>query len=84
MNERADVAWSTGGHSGIDTTLYGYADGAMGDQLVVDMAGGWDNTDMPKYIAAALGVNMNEVTELLNANGTAWVPKDEEDLSRKA
>lgn len=79
LNDRAGLEWSTGGHTGVDTTLYGYAAGNMGDRLVLDMAGGWDNTDLPKYVAAALGVDMDEVTELLNANGTEWVPRDEEE-----
>ncbi|EUC34839.1 hypothetical protein COCCADRAFT_3820 [Bipolaris zeicola 26-R-13] len=76
LNARAGLKWSTGGHTGVDTTLYGYAVGEIGDRLVADMAGGWDNTDMPKYIADALGVDMDEVTELLNAQGRAWVPVD--------
>ena len=79
LNDRAGLEWSTGGHTGVDTTLYGYAAGGMGDKLVLDMAGGWDNTDLPKYVAAALGVNMDEVTELLNVNGTEWVPRDDEE-----
>ncbi|EOA84241.1 hypothetical protein ACJQWK_01198 [Exserohilum turcicum] len=78
LNARAKLEWSTGGHTGVDTTLYGYAAGEMGDRLVLDMAGGWDNTDMPKYLAKALGVDMDKVTELLNAQGTAWIPVDAE------
>lgn len=77
------LEWSTGGHSGVDTTLYGYAAGDMGDQLVLDMSGGWDNTELPKYLATALGVNLEEVTQMLNAHGTAWTPKNTEELERK-
>ncbi|KAH6882293.1 repressible alkaline phosphatase [Alternaria rosae] len=83
LNARAGLEWSTGGHTGVDTTLYGYAAGGMGDRLVLDMAGGWDNTDLPKYVAAALGVDMGKVTELLNANGTEWVPRDDGESERK-
>ncbi|USP72897.1 Alkaline phosphatase [Curvularia clavata] len=78
LNARAGLKWSTGGHTGVDTTLYGYAAGEMGDRLVLDMSGGWDNTDLPKYLATALGVDMDEVTELLNLQGSAWVPVDGE------
>jgi alkaline phosphatase len=78
LNARAGIEWSTGGHTGVDTTLYGYAAGEMGDRLVIDMSGGWDNTDLPKYLATALGVDMNEVTEMLNTKGAAWVPVDQE------
>lgn len=83
LNARTGLEWSTGGHSGVDTTLYGYAAGDMGDQLVLDMSGGWDNTELPKYLATALGVNLEEVTQMLNAHGTAWIPKNTEELERK-
>lgn len=83
LNVRAGLEWSTGGHTGVDTILYGYAAGDMGDRLVLDMSGGWDNTDLPKYLATALGVDMDEVTELLNAEGTAWVPVDEDEPVNK-
>jgi alkaline phosphatase len=50
----------------------------MGDRFVLGSAGGWNNTDLPKFIAAALGVDMDGFTELLNANWTEWVPRDDE------
>ncbi|KAM0271927.1 hypothetical protein ACHAQH_008907 [Verticillium albo-atrum] len=70
MNTRTGHAWSTGGHSAVDTTLYAYGAGDMGDQLIIDMAGAHDNTELPRYIEKALKVSMDEVTELLRANGT--------------
>ena len=74
LSRRAGVAWGTGGHSAVDTTLYAYAAGEMGEQLKLDIAGSYDNTELPKYIAEALKVDLDEVTALLRENGTDWVP----------
>ncbi|KAM0330147.1 hypothetical protein ACHAQA_004320 [Verticillium albo-atrum] len=75
LNTRTGHAWSTGGHTAVDTTLYAYGAEEMGDQLIIDMAGAHDNTELPRYIEKALKVSMDEVTELLRANGTDWVPR---------
>lgn len=65
LSDRIGMEWSTGGHSAVDTTLYAYAAGEMGKQLKADLAASWDNTELPRYIGEALGVSLDEVTELL-------------------
>jgi alkaline phosphatase len=74
LSRRAGIAWGTGGHTAVDTTLYAYAVGEMGQQLKLDVAGSFDNTELPWYVAEALKVDMDEVTALLRENGTDWVP----------
>lgn len=64
MTERTGISWSTGSHTA-DTTLLAYANGEMGKQLKVDLAGMWDNTELQWYTQAALGVSLDEVTALL-------------------
>ncbi|KAK2064101.1 alkaline phosphatase [Colletotrichum caudatum] len=78
----AGVHWSTDGHTASDITLYGYGAGENGRAIRADMAGNWDNTELPKYIEKTLGVDMTEVTRLLRANGTDWVGK--RDLNKRA
>lgn len=68
LSERAGIAWSTGGHSGVDVTLYAYAAGEMGEQLKKELAGAYDNTELPRYLEEVLDVSMDEVTELLREN----------------
>ncbi|KAG9255988.1 repressible alkaline phosphatase [Emericellopsis atlantica] len=68
LSARAGIKWSTGGHTGVDTTLYAYAAGEMGEQLKIDLAGAHDNTDIPKYLEEAMGLDLDEVTELLREN----------------
>ncbi|WQF78423.1 Putative alkaline phosphatase, alkaline-phosphatase-like, core domain superfamily [Colletotrichum destructivum] len=82
LASRAGVHWSTGGHTASDITLYGYGAGENGRAIKADMAGNWDNTELPKYIEKVLGVDMSEVTRLLRANGTAWVGK--RDMNKRA
>lgn len=65
LSSRVGVKWSTGGHSAVDTTLYAYAAGEMGDQLKADLAGTWDNTEIPRYLEKAMNVSLDEVTALL-------------------
>lgn len=74
LSRRAGIAWSTGGHSAVDVALYAYAAGAMGEQLRQDLAGGSDNTRLPKYIAESLGLDLDEVTRRLRAVGGDWIP----------
>ncbi|PIA89236.1 Alkaline phosphatase [Cercospora beticola] len=75
LSRRAGIRWSTGGHSGVDTTLYGYAAGRMGRELKEDMAGGYDNTGIPRFLEKALGLDMDKVTRDLRAKGTGWIPQ---------
>jgi alkaline phosphatase len=75
LSKKAGVNWSTGGHTASDITLYGYGVGARGSSLKSDMAGNWDNTELPGYIEAVLEVKMSEVTEKLRQAGSDWVGK---------
>lgn len=68
MSDRTGILWSTGGHTSVDVTLYAYAAGWMGKQLKNDLAGAFDNTELPKYLEKALRVNIDEVTEQLREN----------------
>lgn len=68
LSERADIAWSTGGHTGVDVTLYAYAKGDMGEQLKEELAGSWDNTELPKYLEEVLDVDLDKVTGLIREN----------------
>lgn len=72
LSSRSGVHWSTGGHTATDVTLYGYGAGDNGRAIRADMAGNWDNTQLPRYIEKVLDIDMNEITTLLRANGTGW------------
>ncbi|KAK2770803.1 alkaline phosphatase [Colletotrichum kahawae] len=72
LSSRSGVHWSTGGHTATDVTLYGYGAGDNGRAIRTDMAGNWDNTQLPRYIEKVLNIDMNDITTLLRANGTGW------------
>lgn len=79
LANRTGAAWSTGGHTAGDVILLAYAAGEMGNQMKLDLAGAHANTDLPKYIAQSLDVDVDEVTRQLQALGTDWIPRDEEE-----
>lgn len=75
LASRAGVHFSTGDHTASDVTLFGYGAGENGRAIRSDMAGNWDNTQLPGYIEKVLGVKMSDATAALRANGTSWVGK---------
>ena len=79
LSKKAGVNWSTGGHTASDVTLFGYGAGWRGGNLKADMAGNWDNTQLPGYIEGVLNLKMSKVTEKLRRAGSAWVGKREVD-----
>ncbi|KAF2459299.1 alkaline phosphatase [Lineolata rhizophorae] len=68
------VNWSTGSHTAADVTLHGYAAEGKIDSLKARMSNNWDNTELPLYIEEVLGLEMDDATTALRANGTEWVP----------
>ncbi|KAF9887629.1 hypothetical protein FE257_009722 [Aspergillus nanangensis] len=80
LSARAGVDWSTGGHTSVDVTLHGYAAGRKRRALQADLAGGWDNTELPRYIEDVLGLDMDAVTEKLRRaarKDSSWLGKRE-------
>ncbi|KAK4057298.1 vacuolar alkaline phosphatase [Microbotryomycetes sp. JL221] len=62
ISRRAQVGWSTAGHSGVDVNLYAYGINATG------IAGNRENTDIGEHIAHMMGLNLDVVTLELNKN----------------
>lgn len=79
---KAGINWSTGGHTASDVTLYGYGSGWRGGNLKSDMAGNWDNTELPSYIEGVLKVKLSDATKKLREKGTDWVGKRDLGLSQ--
>ncbi|KAM0789355.1 hypothetical protein ACM66B_000186 [Microbotryomycetes sp. NB124-2] len=62
ISRRAQVGWSTAGHSGVDVNLYASGVNASG------IAGNVENTDIGEHIAHMMGLNLDVVTLELNKN----------------
>lgn len=58
--KRASIGFTTNGHTGEDVTLYVYAPDGM-DQLT----GTVENTDIARYMALAMGVDLDQATKQL-------------------
>jgi alkaline phosphatase len=57
ISSRANIGWTTNGHTGEDITLYAYGPTRPEGTL--------DNTDIAKYIATSLGFNLEQITSSL-------------------
>lgn len=64
LSKRLGVNWATGGHSGVDVTLYGY--GQNHEQL----AGHRENTEIADFVLEQLGLSLTGVTKKLKSNRT--------------
>lgn len=62
---RANLGWTTGGHTGEDVTFYSYAPGNA------RIWGTLDNTDVAKIASGVWGINLDELTKQLFVNANA-------------
>ena len=63
LAKRADLGFTTGGHTGDDVFLYSY-----GPQQITGLV---DNTDLAKEMAKFLGINLDKLTKDLYVNAEA-------------
>lgn len=73
LSGRGGINWSSGGHSAVDITLYGYAKDNEGKNLKADMAGNWDNTQLALYVEKTLKLSLKQTTKELRRKGSGWV-----------
>lgn len=64
LSKRLGVNWATGGHSGVDVTLYGH--GLNHEKL----AGHRENTEVADFVLEQLGLSLTSVTKRLKSNRT--------------
>ena len=67
LNKRSDLGWTTGGHTGEDIALYVYADNYKNQ-----LTGTVQNSDIGKYIAKAIGGDLDKTSEQLFVPSTAF------------
>ncbi|VEU22397.1 DEKNAAC103598 [Brettanomyces naardenensis] len=77
VSERAQVGWSTHGHTAVDVNIYGHANTEEGTQLLLKyLLGNHENVDIGKFWQILTDSDLDKVTELLK--GTPHKPKAEE------
>ncbi|KAH9452743.1 hypothetical protein MJO28_008335 [Puccinia striiformis f. sp. tritici] len=67
ISRRAQVGWSTHGHSGVDVNLYGYP-----ADLTKDLFGNRENTEIGQFIVDAMDIDLDIVTRDLNRLAKSW------------
>ena len=66
ISRRAQVGWSTHGHSAVDVNIY-----ASSAKVARKLVGNHENTEVGEFIRAYLDVDLEAVTEELKAAGKA-------------
>lgn len=80
LSKRLGANWATGGHSGVDVTLYGH--GLNHEKF----SGQRENTEVAGFVAEQLGLSLGPVTKKLRSNRTfvdGVVKRQPEDAARR-
>ena len=64
ISRRAETGWSTHGHSAVDVNIY-----ASAPEHAVPLIGNHENTDIGKFLAMYLGVDVEPITKELKKKG---------------
>lgn len=70
ISQRADIGWSTHGHTAVDVNIY-----ASDPRHARNLIGNRENTDVGKFLADFLDVDVDEVTEEIQKKGINTGPK---------
>ena len=62
MNQKAYIAYTTGGHTGEDVPVYLYTPEKVSKAPLIGVN---ENTDVSKFVASSLGLSLEEVTKKL-------------------
>jgi alkaline phosphatase len=76
ISVRARVGWSTHGHSAVDVNIY-----SSGGAAAEKIRGNVENTDVGKFLAEYLGVDVDEITKELE--GKLGKPRVEKQVGAK-
>jgi alkaline phosphatase len=76
VSVRARIGWSTHGHSAVDVNIY-----SSGGAAAEKIRGNVENTDVGKFLAEYLGVDVEEITKELE--GKLGKPRVEQPLGAK-
>lgn len=71
ISRRAEIGWSTHGHSAVDVNIYGTAGSSA-------LRGNHENTDIGKFLRHYLDVKVNDITEELKEANALRLADNEE------
>ncbi|CAH7685413.1 alkaline-phosphatase-like protein [Phakopsora pachyrhizi] len=78
ISRRAQVGWTTHGHSGVDVNLYGYP-----TESVKDLIGSRENVEIGKFIVEVMSIDLEIVTRDLNRLAKVWhMTEDTKELEK--
>lgn len=79
ISRRAQVGWSTHGHSAVDVNVY-----ASNPKNARKLIGNHENTEIGEFIREYLDVDLDAVTKRLQEQGATWMGKPHQDVDTTA
>lgn len=72
ISQIAGVGWTTTGHTAQDVPLYAYSNSETAyNRILAALGSSIENTEIPEFFATELGVDLDEITELIQDIDTA-------------
>ncbi|GMF16016.1 unnamed protein product [[Candida] boidinii] len=66
VSTRAQIGWSTHGHSAVDVNIYGYSNTNNGKYLLNKyLSGNHENIEIGKFMEFITNSDLNKITELI-------------------
>ncbi|KAH7053684.1 alkaline phosphatase [Linnemannia elongata] len=78
ISRRANLGWTTMGHTGVDVNLYAASSVQSGNRILDRLRGNHENTEIGDYMSWYLQLDLSSITEKLTKSADKWFkPKSE-------
>ncbi|KAF9954690.1 hypothetical protein BGZ72_004351 [Mortierella alpina] len=72
ISRRANLGWTTMGHTGVDVNLYAESSPEGGERILQDLMGNHENTDIGDFMVSYLDLDLASITERLVSSADKW------------
>ncbi|GJJ76328.1 alkaline phosphatase [Entomortierella parvispora] len=72
ISRRANLGWTTMGHTGVDVNLYAETAKEVDRSVLDGLRGNHENTEIGEFISWYLGLDLESITSRLSKSSTEW------------
>ncbi|KAF9925844.1 hypothetical protein BGZ67_008420 [Mortierella alpina] len=72
ISRRANLGWTTMGHTGVDVNLYAESSPEGGERILEGLTGNHENTDIGDFMVSYLDLDLPSITERLVNSADKW------------
>ncbi|CAO3572397.1 unnamed protein product [Mortierella alpina] len=72
ISRRANLGWTTMGHTGVDVNLYAESSPDGGERILEGLMGNHENTDIGDFMVSYLDLDLSSITERLVSSADKW------------